>query len=106
MTLVELRSNNEQLAFLKMLTAHPSNRKHHYSYMGAMKIGKYWNWESSKSRIPFPLVWHKGAPENARGNETCMMALKLPEVDGVKFDDIECGVKMHVMCEKINFYDV
>ena len=104
MKLVELESNQEQLAFLKILTEHPSNQEHHYSYVGAIRPNRIWLWESSMKHITFPLIWHTGAPDNATGNEFCLMAIKRNDEVGVKFDDIECTVNMHVLCEK-TFYD-
>ena len=100
MKLVELESNEEQLAFLKILTEHPSIKIDHSFYTGGIWDNGNWYWESSKKKISFPLIWFAGAPDNI-GKELCLIVQKRNSQVGVKFDDIHCDVKIHVLCQRL-----
>ena len=106
MKLVELESKKEQLAFLKILTEHPSIFNSTSYYMGGIRDKGKWFWESFMKHISFPLIWHLGAPDNNTGNEFCLIVQKRKDVVGVKFDDIDCKVNIRIICEKSFLYNI
>ena len=103
MKLVELESNKEQLEFIKIMNEHRSIFNGHSYYMGGIMVKDVWYWESSMTKISFPLMWHQNAPDNTRGNENCLIAQKRSEVNGVKFDDLVCEEKTDLICEKFTY---
>ena len=92
---ITLRNNNQQIKLLNLLNVKLEDS---ISYnIGGMKVKGKWIWTDNMQEINFPLIWHKGQPDNWEGIENCLSVTKR---NGTRFNDIFCLEKVHTLCEK------
>ncbi|XP_073828657.1 lectin subunit alpha-like [Musca autumnalis] len=92
------KKNEELLNALKSYVGNPKNfwMGANDEYNRAKDLNRAFYWSSNGGRVTFT-NWLKGEPNNVAGNEHCLQIFS--DVDGFKWNDKDCTVKMGFICE-------